>query len=30
VPQTVKHYAVSEDDLNTYPSRLEQLYKLWD
>lgn len=30
VPQTVKHYAVSEDDLNAYPSRLEQLYKLWD
>ena len=30
VPQTIKHYAVSADDLNTYPSRLELLYRLWD
>lgn len=30
VPQTTKHYAVSADDLNTYPQRLEQIYQLWD
>ncbi len=30
VPQTTKHYAVSAEDLNTYPSRLELLYQLWD
>ncbi len=30
VPQTTKHYAVSESDLLAYPSRLEQLYQLWD
>lgn len=30
VPQTTKHYAVSADDLDTYPQRLEQIYQLWD
>jgi hypothetical protein len=30
VPQTTKHYAVSVDDLDTYPQRLEQIYQLWD
>lgn len=30
VPQTTRHYAVSATDLNTYPSRLELLYQLWD
>jgi hypothetical protein len=30
VPQTTKHYAVSVDDLDTHPQRLEQIYQLWD